>query len=67
MLQQEGLTRAYRFETRERFIEISNALEIVICDEKRFVKLERNSSAAALRRQSSASTIDEQIAHDLRR
>ncbi len=67
MLQQEGLTRAYCFETRECFIEISDALEIVVCYLKRFVKVERNSSTATLRRHSSASTIDEQIAHDLRR
>lgn len=67
MLQKERLTRAHCFETRERFIEISDALEIVVCDKKRFVQFERDDSTAALRRRSSACTIHEQIPHHLRR
>ena len=66
MLQQESLPWTQSLETRQGFIQLCHALQIVVRDQESLVELERTLAAAALRRHSGAGTVDQEIPHDLR-
>src|SRR6266542_5813735 len=66
MLQQQRLPRADSFETQERFMQLGDAVQVLVRDPKRLVQFQRRIAAATLCRNSGAGTVDEQIPHDLR-